>query len=293
MKLQLVKATTSQNLLVFIQDSSSTTGAGLTGLVFDSAGLTGFYYRENQGAGATSITLATATIGTWATGGFVEIDAADMPGWYELGIPDAALATGADFVGVQLKGATNMAQLNLEIQLTDLDMNTVMRGTDSAALASVCTEARLAELAAANLPSDIVAILADVTGIGGAAMRGTDSGALASVCTEGRLAELDAANLPTDVAARATPAQVNTEVADVFNVDTITEPSQAIPPASGVATKQDALRYLYFALTNRVDSDAVANFLEFLDRAGVTVQWKKPMSDAASIATEGTGESGP
>ena len=40
-----------------------------------------------------------------------------MPGWYELGIPDAALATGADFVGVQLKGATNMAPLNLEIQL--------------------------------------------------------------------------------------------------------------------------------------------------------------------------------
>jgi len=35
--------------------------------------------------------------------------------------------------------------------------NTDMRGTDSAALASVCTEARLAELDAANLPSDIAA----------------------------------------------------------------------------------------------------------------------------------------
>ena len=35
-----------------------------------------------------------------------------------------------------------------------------MRGTDSAALASVHTEARLAELAAANLPTDIDAILA-------------------------------------------------------------------------------------------------------------------------------------
>jgi hypothetical protein len=49
-----------------------------------------------------------------------------------------------------------------------------MRGTNSAALASVCTEARLAELAAANLPTDIDAILADVTGINGDAMRGTD-----------------------------------------------------------------------------------------------------------------------
>lgn len=42
-------------------------------------------------------------------------------------------------------------------------------------------------------------ILADVTGIAGAAMRGTDSAALASVCTEARLAELAAANLPADI----------------------------------------------------------------------------------------------
>lgn len=39
--------------------------------------------------------------------------------------------------------------------------NTDVRGTDSAALASVCTEARLAELDGANLPSDIDAILVD------------------------------------------------------------------------------------------------------------------------------------
>lgn len=45
--------------------------------------------------------------------------------------------------------------------------NTDMRGTDSAALASVATEARLAELDAANLPTDIAAIPTT-------AMRGTD-----------------------------------------------------------------------------------------------------------------------
>lgn len=42
-------------------------------------------------------------------------------------------------------------------------------------------------------------ILADVTGLNGAAMRGTDNAALASVCTETRLAELDAGNLPSDI----------------------------------------------------------------------------------------------
>jgi hypothetical protein len=71
--------------------------------------------------------------------------------------------------------------------------------TGAVALASVCTEARLAELAAANLPADTDAILADVIGINGDAMRGTDSAALASVCTEARLAELDAANIPADI----------------------------------------------------------------------------------------------
>ena len=64
-----------------------------------------------------------------------------------------------------------------------------MVGTNSAALASVCTEARLAELAATNLPADVDTLLTRIT----AAV------ALASVCTEGRLAELAAANLPADV----------------------------------------------------------------------------------------------
>jgi hypothetical protein len=128
MKFLFKKATTSQTVLIFIQDSSSTTGAGLTGLTSASSGLTAYYYREGAGTGATAITLAaTGSLGTWETGGFFEVDATDMPGWYELGIPDAALATGADFVGIQLKGATNMAQCNLEIQLTNLDVNDGVR----------------------------------------------------------------------------------------------------------------------------------------------------------------------
>lgn len=64
-----------------------------------------------------------------------------------------------------------------------------MVGTDNAALASVCTEGRLGELAGANVPADIDTLLTRIT----AAV------ALASVCTEGRLAELAAANLPTDI----------------------------------------------------------------------------------------------
>jgi len=119
MKLNIDKGTTSKTNLIFIQDTSSSIGAGLTGLAFGSSGLAWHYYREAAGTGATQVTLATQTIGTWATGGFIELDAADMPGWYEIGIPNAALATGAGFVGMVLKGAANMAQLNIEIQLTN------------------------------------------------------------------------------------------------------------------------------------------------------------------------------
>ncbi len=55
---------------------------------------------------------------------------------------------------------------------------TAMRGTDSAALASVCTEPRLAELDAANMPADIDAIpttaMRGTDGVDTATMRGTD-----------------------------------------------------------------------------------------------------------------------
>jgi hypothetical protein len=50
---------------------------------------------------------------------------------------------------------------SLEAIINTEPLGTAMRGTDSAALASVCTEGRLSELDAGNLPSDIDAILGD------------------------------------------------------------------------------------------------------------------------------------
>lgn len=120
MKLLVKKGATSKLVQVFIQDNSVTTGAGLTGLVFNTASLSAYYYREGA-ASATAITLATMTLGTWTSGGFVVVDGTNMPGVYQLSIPDAALATGANSVVIMLKGATNMAPVLLEIQLTDFD----------------------------------------------------------------------------------------------------------------------------------------------------------------------------
>lgn len=122
-KLWIVQGSTNVTQLIKILDSTSTVGAGLTGLAWNDSGLSWYYYREIDGTGATQVTLATATLGTWATGGFIEVDAADMPGWYEISIPNAVIAAGAEFVGMQLKGATNMAETDLEIQLTVFDPN--------------------------------------------------------------------------------------------------------------------------------------------------------------------------
>jgi hypothetical protein len=116
MKRKILAGTTSFAVKVFVQDTTSTTGAGLTGLVYNSAGLTAYYIR-NGASSPTAITLATATVGTWTSGGFVEVSAANLPGVYELGIPDAALAAGAVGCVLMLKGAANMAPVLLEIEL--------------------------------------------------------------------------------------------------------------------------------------------------------------------------------
>ena len=117
MKLKIKEGTTSKLVRVFIQDSSATDGSGLTGLVYNSAGLTAYYIPEGDST-ATAITLASATVGTYTSGGFKEVDSTNMPGVYEIGLPDAVIdATSEGSTLVMLKGATNMAPVLMEIEL--------------------------------------------------------------------------------------------------------------------------------------------------------------------------------
>jgi hypothetical protein len=202
-KYEYTKGATSVTAQVFIQDSSSTTGAGLTGLVFNSAGLTAYYMRPR--AAATVISLVTQTVtGAYSSGGFVEISATNAPGWYRLDIPDAVLAAGVDHVGIHLKGATNMAPLPMEIQLASTNPNDGVRGgmtalpdatadgvgglpiSDAGGLDLDAKLANTNEITAARMGAltdwidagrlDLIldAMAADVGGLGGAAMRGTD-----------------------------------------------------------------------------------------------------------------------
>jgi hypothetical protein len=119
MKLLVKQSATSVKASVFIQDSSSTVGAGLGGLVFNTSGLTAYYYREGD-ASSTAITLVTMTLGTWTSSGFIVVDGTNMKGMYQLGLPNACFSNLGSVV-VYLQGATNMAPCVLEIQVVAFD----------------------------------------------------------------------------------------------------------------------------------------------------------------------------
>lgn len=116
MKKVIKAGATDQTIDIFVQDSSSTTGAGLTGLAYNTASLV-CYYRKGATGSATALTLATQTVGgAHSDGGFVEISSANMPGMYRLDLSDTIVDT-AGSVSLMLKGATNMAPLPIELQV--------------------------------------------------------------------------------------------------------------------------------------------------------------------------------
>jgi len=128
MKQDILAGVTSKRMVVFIQDATSTFGAGLSGLTYASSGLAWYWWRDDTGNNAgQAVTLVTATRGTWTSGGFKEIDSANLPGFYEIGIPNAVLATGATWAVMMLQGATDMVPVKIELQLVAFDPNDGLR----------------------------------------------------------------------------------------------------------------------------------------------------------------------
>ena len=127
--MKIKRGSTSVRRLIFIGDSSSTTGSGLASLVYNSAGLVAYYFAGDL-SNEVSISLATATLGTWTSGGFIAVDNNNMPGWYEIGIPDAALDAGNE-VAIQLRGAADMVPVNIYIELDAVDYQAVAFGAST------------------------------------------------------------------------------------------------------------------------------------------------------------------
>lgn len=111
-----VAGTTSEILEIFIQNSASTTGAGITSLTSATSSLTAYYCRNDQ-TQAVVISLVAMTAGSFSSGGIVAIDNTNMPGWYQFCPPNGVFTSGRS-AGIHLQGAANMAPLPILVELT-------------------------------------------------------------------------------------------------------------------------------------------------------------------------------
>lgn len=116
-KLSIFAGSTGVSWDIFIQASTATDGSGLSGLLGTSAGLQCFYHRPFSTSVPVSLTTGSLTQ-AYTTGVFVEINSTGMKGMYRFDPPDTALAAGAKSVSFMLSGATAMAQVPLEVELT-------------------------------------------------------------------------------------------------------------------------------------------------------------------------------
>jgi hypothetical protein len=140
---EIVKRGATSNIMrVFLQDSTSTTGAGKTGLLFSTTGLIIATITDNE-ATATAYTVTGSTIENITTLGtfaaptatkcrFKEVDATNFPGVYEIHIADARYAVSNStqlLVSVQ---CTGVAPVMSEVQLVAVDLlDTVRLGLTS------------------------------------------------------------------------------------------------------------------------------------------------------------------
>jgi len=134
--------------------SQVTIGGTVTGMVVLPLTIQLVNFNPNDGTrlGLTALPAAAAD----AAGGLSISDA----GGLDL---DAKLANTNEITAARMGALTdwiNGGRLDL---LLDAIPTTAMRGTDSSALATVCTEGRLAELDGANLPADVDTLLGRIT----------------------------------------------------------------------------------------------------------------------------------
>lgn len=259
MKRRIVCGDINQSDEVFIQDSSSTTGAGLTGLVYNSASLTAYYARPLEVP--VEIPLVTQTVtGAHTDGGFKEIDATNMPGFYRFDSPDAMFVAGKLSVSAMLKGASNMAPLPIEFGIRSLqDMGLLYKGTVSSVAGGQT------DLTISTPRSDVVDDY-----IGAAIIRDVDN--VPSAATV-EITAYDGAGVITLEAAAPFPVEVGdvVEIAMALSVPTAAEIALAyLTYANGIETgfsPQAAMRIILASASGK-SSGAELDNPKFFDPSG-------------------------
>lgn len=102
-------------------------GEPKTGMLFSDLTSASFMRQGAARVAITPITLASASA-VHADGGFIQVDATNMPGLYRLDIPDAALAAGVDLFVASIvpAGAQNAVASPLQVDLT-IDLTDTVR----------------------------------------------------------------------------------------------------------------------------------------------------------------------
>lgn len=106
----------STDVTVYVRGFTASTGVPYTAGAHNTSGIGATYIRNK--AASTTITLATQTASAAHTdGGFVHV----AGGLYRLDLPDAAVATSADSVSVQVSGITDVVFTVARIDILGAD----------------------------------------------------------------------------------------------------------------------------------------------------------------------------
>jgi hypothetical protein len=240
---QIIGGATSQLRTIYVRDS--TTGQGKTGLAFGSMTI---QYERDGAAALVAVTPVTMTLGTWVSGGWVELG----NGYYQFGIPNAAVTAGVAGVDINFR-ATGAIDVNKRFLIVSEDL----RGSTIASRAvpgdgaqvSDVTSARdavLAKLPAALIGGRIDAIasvVSDKTGFALTAGEHTTVQADANAAlvalgvTLARMGYLDKLNITGQVAGSAEVTSIQNNTRIVFPV-----PEEMERPDAGT---QDFIIHLY------------------------------------------------
>lgn len=254
----ITKGSTSRSVTVDIIDS--TDGTPETGVVFNTSGIDLWYRRE--GAARTAITEATlaALTTAWSSGGFLHVS----DGTYRLDLPDAAFATGANYVDfggtvtgmIVIGGRVKLVDVNLEVAA--IPANVTQFGGTNGTFASGRPEVNLTHIAGSAVSTSSAQLGVNVVNAGATAW---GSGAI----TAGSIASdaITAAKIANDAIGATEIADGAIDAAAVA-ADTIT----AAKVAADVSTEFSAATFTVNATQLSGDSTAADNAESFFDGTG-------------------------
>lgn len=151
----IVNGATSKSLFVYVQAAS---GLPATGLAFDTASLLVSYAGTKLARVAITLVTLAAVTTAWASGGFKEVDAVNMPGVYRLDIPNAALALSADEVVVTVV-KDGVAASVLVIPIPTKTVGTAEAKIDGEALKTTTIDTVVDAIAAAIPTLDVIDVV--------------------------------------------------------------------------------------------------------------------------------------